>query len=196
MADETTQTDPTSAPDADGSGNAGTTPPAQDTEKKFTQSDLNAAISARLKREQDAQAAKEAKTRAADEEARRAKAGEWETLAAQREGRIKELEAFQTQADEERSALHDRLNRHVNAQIKGWPDAFKALVPKSDDALERWDAYERAAAAVAEVTPAQHSAPLRTPGTGPNPRPAGNAGPNAAQDAEYQRLIRTGKYSI
>lgn len=138
---------------------------------------------AQVKRDQ------EARDRAAEEERLKAQ-GEHEKLAAQAKARVSELEPQLKSAETERDALREHLNGYIGKQTKDWPADYRALVPEGDDALARWQAFER----VQKVAPGA-GAP-RTPGNTPSPAPRGNGQPTKSLvDQEKERLLGTGWFT-
>jgi hypothetical protein len=135
---------------------------------------------AQVKREQ------EARDRAAEEERLRQQ-GEHEKLAQQAKARVDELEPQLKSAETERNALREHLNGYISKQTKDWPADYRALVPEGDDALSRWQAFER----VQKVVPGV-GAP-RTPGNTPSPAPRG-APDKSLVDIELERLAKTGGF--
>jgi hypothetical protein len=195
MADET-QTPPTADPNANGSGNAGTPPPAAppaDTTPRFTQAELDQHINARLQRERDAAAAKAAKDKEAAEAERQKAQGEWQQLATSHESRVKELEAFQTQHDSTVDAYDKALSRRIKAETADWPTEAKDALPKDATALELADAVERLRPMVARMT--STTPPGRTPGNSASPRPSGGVPGRTAVDEERAALRSSGKYT-
>jgi small-conductance mechanosensitive channel len=200
MADDTTTTatitlpttgDGTGAPEGQnaGTGNGGTTT-AGGERITLTTAQLDERLErarqsalAQVKRDQDA------RDRAAEEERLKAQ-GEHEKLAAQAKARVSELEPQLKTAETERDALREHVNGYISKQAKDWPADYRALIPEEDDALARWQAFER----VQKVVPGQ-GAP-RTPGNTPSPAPRGNGQPaKSLVDQEKERLLATGWFT-
>ena len=104
---------------------------------------------------------------------------QWQKLAEQHESRVAELEPlFKTQA-ERLTQFEEMIAKQLETEIKDWPKELKELDPgKEADLLARmaWVEKSRALAQkLAAVPPA--------PGNGRLPRPAGQAGSEAADQA-------------
>ncbi len=135
---------------------------------------------AQVKRDQDA------RDRAAEEERLKAQ-GEHEKLAAQAKAEVAKLEPALEAAVAERDALREHLNSYISKQAKDWPADYRALIPEGDDALARWQAFER----VQKVVPGV-GAP-RTPGNSPSPAPRGQPDKSLV-DIELERLSKSGAF--
>lgn len=176
---------PETQPNANGSGNAGSTPPATP-ERTFTQTELDSHIADRLKRERDAASTKAAKDKEAAEAEEAKKRGEWESVAKGHEARVKELEALQTQQDSQVEAYEKALAKHLKAAVADWPQQAKDALPKDVDALELAEHIERVRPLVALATPQG-----RTPGAPSNPKPSGETRDERAE-RERQALRARG----
>lgn len=148
-------------------------------EKTFTQAELNAAIDERLKRER-AKSEKDAQKVRDDAAAEAAKKnGEWQTLAEQREARVKELEALQPtleQTQAERDAMKAALEDVVKAERKDLPAHITALLDK----LPLLEQREWLAKNKAEL--------MKTASGGtPKPSPKNNLGDKGGQPASGGR---------
>lgn len=199
MADEPTNPQPDAGAqpaDANSSGTAGIQ--SVDTEKRFTQADVDRVVDARLKRERDAVSARADRER--QEAANRAAAaqGEWQKLAGQHEARVRDLEAAQQTRDAEVEAYRKELSKVTRDQVKSWPEKLRKALPETDDPLELSEAIRRLAP-VADDLAAGGSQPMTQsprPGMPAAPRPAGGMTPDqAARQAEIARLRARGGYA-
>jgi hypothetical protein len=189
MADETTTTGTDNGAGAEGQ-NAGTgtaTTTTQDTDRKFTQADLDRAISARLERERKTAEDKVARERAAADTERMKQQQEWEELAKTHEQTLREREAEFEPIKTRYEALADLENKRINNAMKDWPADARGLVPDTDDVAARLAAFDRVNALLTKGVLAP-----RTPGNTPGPRP--QAGPDGAQKTE-EYLRANGRYS-
>lgn len=187
MAEDSTPTQPDQ--DANGSGNAGTTTPPTDTERRFSQADLDRAIDARLARERKAADERTAKERTAAEQEKLRAQAEWEKLATQHEQTVRELTPQIESVTARYQSLADRNNKMIDGAIKDWPAEVRRLIPTTDDVAARLEAFDNARAIVDKFVA---DAPRPAPGNRPNPRP--QAGPDAAQRSEAE-LLASGKYN-
>jgi uncharacterized protein YPO0396 len=188
MADETTGTSTATTTDT-GAGEAGTQtpnagqPPHQaDSERKFTQADLDAAISNRMARERKATEERTAAERQKAELAQLAAKAEWEEIAKQHEQTVRELQPQLDTYKTRLETLSERLNRQIEQGIRDWPAEARKMVPASEDVAARLDAYEN-------MRNLLDGGRLngRQPGNGTGPRPT--AGPAASEKTE--ELLRS-----
>ena len=177
--------------DSTGAGNgqnAGTgTSTAQDTERKYSQADIDAAITARLARERKSADEKAVRERQQAQEATLKEQAKWEELARQHETRVKELEPALQTTQERYTALSEKLGKQIDAGMKDWPADARKMVPMTEDIAARLDAYDAMKSLLDKGTLAP-----RQPGNGANPRPT--AGPDGAQQME-DRLRASGRYT-
>jgi hypothetical protein len=147
----------------------------------LTQAQVNA-ILAKERKAWEAQA----KARADDD--LKAKQGEWEALATQRQATLTQLEADVQSKDERLAAFADEMDKQAKARLRQLPDEIKAMAPEGDVlALYAW--LGKAEAAAAKLTP--------KPPTGTPPGPRGNpqAPMNTPEDA-IARKRASGGYDV
>jgi hypothetical protein len=198
MADDTTTTTTTTPPTTGdgsgapegqnaGTGNGGTTGTAGGERITLTAEQLKERLE-RTERAVLARIAKEQADKDAAAEAERLKTqGKYEELAQKAQRRVDDLEPQLKSAETERDALREHVNGYISKQAKDWPADYRALIPEGDDALARWQAFER----VQKVVPGQ-GAP-RTPGNSPSPAPRG-APDKSLVDIELERLAKVGGF--
>lgn len=114
-------------------------------DKLFTQADLDRAIQQRLAEEKTREEKRTADASKKGKEEALKQAGEWQALAEQRG---QELAALQGAA-EQRDAYAGALNAVIEAQIADWPKEVKALDPGKNKLTERI-AWVQSAKALAE----------------------------------------------
>jgi hypothetical protein len=189
VADDTTTTAGTGTTTDTGAGEAGTQtpnagqPPHQaDSERKFTQADLDAAISNRMARERKAAEERTAAERQKAELAQLAAKAEWEEIAKTHEQTVRDMTPKLETAEARYTALAERLNRQIEQGIRDWPAEARKMVPATDDVAARLDAYEN-------MRNLLDGGRLngRQPGNGTGPRPT--AGPAASEKTE--ELLRS-----
>ncbi len=158
-------------------------------EKVFTQADVDRLIGERLKREREAQ---EKKEREAEEQRKAEEAkqqGEWQKLAEQHEGKVKELTAALETATAELEGLKKIVQAQLDEGLKALPkDVLDLdLVPGEDRPLtERLAGLAKAQAVAARIKGGSN-----TPGTPQNePKKTGAAGAGQS-DEEARRGQKT-----
>jgi hypothetical protein len=124
------------------------------------------------------------------EEERLKKQGEFQTLAEQRETRVKELEPQVTALTTERDELAGILTAQLEAEIKDWPAEIKAMDPGKEAGLKARSAW-RDKAKIAVEKFVGTGAPAR-PGNRPNPPASGGNGKDVVAElrstGNYQRF--------
>jgi DNA repair exonuclease SbcCD ATPase subunit len=179
MAETQNIPDPTKLADETNTNGGGKEP-----EKVFTQAELNQAIEARLERERKKQEANVQKARdeAAAENAK--KNGEWQTLAEQREARIKELEPVTAKLDET-AAERDQLRSAVESMLKEQTKDLPAHVVELLSGLSPLKQLDW----IAKNAEALRKKPLTVPGT---PQPDNGKAVSEAEDKDNREKFRAG----
>lgn len=177
---------PTTDPTTDPTPTPVPQPPAPPDQPRFTQADLDRAISDRLARERKSAEEKSAKERQAAEQEKLKAQAEWEELAKQHEQTVRDLSPQLETAQTRYTVLAERLNKQIDAGIKDWPAEARRMVPAGDDVAARLDAYENMRGLLEKGSLAP-----RQPGNAANPRPT--SGPDAGKKTE-EMLRSTGRY--
>lgn len=147
-------------------------------EKTFSQAELEAIIEQRLTRERSkAQAAADKAKAEADQKAL-IEQGEWKTLAEQRAARVAELEPLSTQVEQLKSdakKYRDAIAKYADAAKANVPENVRALL----DRLDPIDQLDWIATNAASLTPESKAQPIGTPQNKQAPKP--NAGATATE---------------
>lgn len=155
------------------------TPPAATSEPGLTQAQVNAILAKERKAWEAA-----AKQRADDD--LKAKQGEWEALATQRQQALDRTQAELESRDQRLAALSEEMDKQAKARVRVLPDELKAMAPEGDVlALYAW--LSKAEAAAAKL------APKPATGTPPGPRGTGSA-PMSTPDDLIARKRAQGGY--
>lgn len=156
-------------------------PPAPDNEKRFTQADMDLAVTKRLneEKEREKRRSEEAK-RKADEEAA-AKAGEWKTVADQRQA---ELDRVTAKKDAEIARLNAEIAKRDREALQA-KAGLKAKIPDTFWPRLQGETYEEMLKDAEGI--AKHLAPPTPPG-GMNPGnpPAGSNGTKGYTEQEQR----------
>jgi hypothetical protein len=161
----------------------------QGEEKRFTQAELEAKISDRLKRERELAATKAQKDKEAAEAESLKEQQKFKELASQHEAKLAELGPQVETLTAERDRLVAIVTAAIDAETKDWAKEVKELLPDGADVLTRYAAVERTRGLAARL---QATGPL--PGNGPNPRPTGSAASNGVQTIIEEKR-GTGRYA-
>lgn len=155
------------------------TPPPADTERKFTQADVDRLINQHTAKERAAAEQRTAKEKQQAHEAALKEQAKWQELAQQREQRVAELEPQLQTVQERYTTLAEKLGKQIDAGMKDWPAKARAMVltAPAGDIAARLEAFDTMRALLGEGTLSP-----RQPGNGANPRPA--TGPDGLQRAE------------
>lgn len=170
MSDVTeTTTSTAGAGTTPGADSGSSTPPASPAGdvKTFTQEDVNRLLAEEKRRAKAAADAETARQRQAAAEEAAAKAGEWQTVAQQREERAKAAEQAAEALRAERDALAAELEADLKPRVKALPDELRDLVPADAPYAQRLAMVRKLETAAKKLT-AQ-----ATPGTPTGPRGIG-----------------------
>ncbi len=150
------------------------------TEKTFTQAELEAVIEQRLTRERNKAKADADKAKADAEQRALVEQGEWKTLAEQRAQRVAELEPLSAQVEQHKSdakRYRDAIAKYADAAKANVPESVRALLDKLDpiDQLD-WITTNAASLTPDKTDKAQ---PIGTPQNKQTPKP--NTGATATE---------------